>query len=68
GYVKMKDEGRLPIGNYKKDKIKVLNPRVKFNEKYWYLSLGVEIEEKTDIKLTNESVGVDLGIKMQVLI
>ncbi|MGO1044909.1 RNA-guided endonuclease InsQ/TnpB family protein, partial [Clostridioides difficile] len=63
GYVKMKDEGRLPIGNYKKDKIKVLNPRVKFNEKYWYLSLGVEVEEKTDIKLTNESVGVDLGIK-----
>ncbi|MCC0650672.1 transposase [Clostridioides sp. ZZV15-6598] len=63
GYVRMKDEGRLPIGNYKKDKIKVLNPRVKFNEKYWYLSLGVEVEEKTDIKLTNESVGVDLGIK-----
>ncbi|AXU28210.1 TPA: RNA-guided endonuclease InsQ/TnpB family protein [Clostridioides difficile] len=63
GYVKMKDEGRLPIGNYKKDKIKVLNPRVKFNGKYWYLSLAMEVEEKTNIKLTNESVGVDLGIK-----
>lgn len=29
GYVKMKDEDRLPVGNYKKDKIKVLNPRIK---------------------------------------
>lgn len=41
GYVKMKDEGRLPVGNYKKDKIKVLNPRVKFNGKFWYLSLAL---------------------------
>ena len=31
GYVRMKDEGRLPVGNYKKDKIKVTNPRVKHN-------------------------------------
>ncbi|WP_413894763.1 RNA-guided endonuclease InsQ/TnpB family protein [Clostridioides sp. ZZV14-6105] len=43
--------------------MKVLNPRVKFNGKYWYLSLAMEVEEQTDIKLTNESVGVDLGIK-----
>ena len=42
GFVKMKDEGRLPIGNYKKDKIKVTNPRVKYNGRYWYLSLGFE--------------------------
>ncbi len=63
GYVKMKDEGRLPIGNYKKDKIKVLNPRVKFNGKFWCLSLALEVKDATKEELTNVSIGVDLGIK-----
>lgn len=63
GYVKMKDEGRLPVGNYKKDKIKVLNPRIKFNGKFWYLSLALEVEDELNNKLTDVSVGVDLGIK-----
>ena len=34
GFIKMKDEDELPIGNYKKDKIKVLNPRIKYNGKF----------------------------------
>lgn len=63
GYVKMKDEGRLPVGNYKKDKVKVLNPRVKFNGKFWYLSLALEVENETDIELTDVSIGIDLGVK-----
>ncbi|MBM7614489.1 RNA-guided endonuclease InsQ/TnpB family protein [Alkaliphilus hydrothermalis] len=63
GYVKIKDEGRLPVGNYKKDKIKVTNPRIKHNGRYWYLSLGLEIENNEPIELTGESIGVDLGIK-----
>lgn len=63
GYVKMKDEGRLPIGNYKKNKIKVLNPRIKFNGKFWCVSLALEVEDKADTGLTDESIGVDLGIK-----
>ena len=63
GYVKMKDEGRLPVGNYKKDKIKVLNPRIKHNGKFCYLSLALEVEDKTKEELINVSVGVDLGIK-----
>ena len=63
GYIKMSDENRLPKGNYKKDKIKVYNPRIKFNGVYWYLSLGIEYEKQT-IKLNeNLSVGIDLGIK-----
>ncbi|MBN3371783.1 transposase [Clostridium botulinum] len=63
GYVKMKDEGRLPVGKYKKDKIKVLNPRVKHNGHYWYLSVGVECKNNDVNLLTTESIGVDLGIK-----
>lgn len=63
GYVRMKDEGRLPIGNYKKEKIKVLNPRIKYNGKFWYLSLALEVEDTTKEELSNGSIGVDLGIK-----
>ena len=63
GYVRMKDEGRLPVGNYKRDKIKVLNPRIKYNGKYWCLSVCYEVENTIDEKLTDMSVGVDLGIK-----
>ena len=63
GFVKMKDDHRLPTGNYKKDKINVYNPRIKFNGKFWYLTLGVDIEDNADTSLTNISVGVDLGIK-----
>lgn len=63
GYVKMRDEGRLPVGNYKKDKIKVLNPRIKYNGKYWYLSLAIECDDMNKCELTGESIGVDLGIK-----
>lgn len=63
GKVKMSDEGRLPQGNYKKDKIKVCNPRVKYNGRYWYLSLGVEsIFQKTELN-KDLSIGIDLGIK-----
>lgn len=63
GYVKMKDEGRLPVGNYKKDKIKVLNPRIKYNGKFWYLSLALEVEDETKTEFTDVSVGIDLGVK-----
>ncbi|MGL5245840.1 MAG: RNA-guided endonuclease InsQ/TnpB family protein [Sarcina sp.] len=62
GLVKMKDEGRLPKGNYKKDKIKVTNPRIKYNGKYWCLSLGIEADE-SKVELTNEIIGIDLGVK-----
>ncbi|MGY3725149.1 putative transposase [Granulicatella balaenopterae] len=63
GYVKMKDEGRLPVGNYKKDKIKVLNPRIKHNGKFWYLTVAFECENNQAPELTGESIGIDLGIK-----
>lgn len=63
GKVKYQDEGRLPRGNYKKEKIKVTNPRIKHNGKYWYLSLGFEHQEEKYENLTDVSLGIDLGIK-----
>ena len=41
---------------------KYTNPRVSFDGKYWYVSVGIEIENKA-IKLTDESIGIDIGIK-----
>jgi putative transposase len=63
GLVKMNDENRLPQGNYRKDKISVYNPRIKFNGRYWYLSLGLEYENQPLELDENLSVGIDLGIK-----
>lgn len=42
--------------------IKYTNPRVSFDGKYWYLSVGTEIENPK-IELTGESIGIDVGIK-----
>lgn len=41
---------------------KYYNPRVKFDGKYWYLSVGIEVEpiEQT---LDNRTIGIDVGIK-----
>lgn len=62
GLVKMSDEGRLPKGNYKKDKIKVTNPRIKHNGRYWVLTLGIEVKSEP-VELTNVSLGIDVGVK-----
>lgn len=58
----MSDEGRLPKGNYKKDKIKVTNPRIKHNGRYWILTLGIEVKDEP-VELTNVSLGIDVGVK-----
>ena len=39
------------------------NPRIAFDGKYWYISVGMQKEKPTNIKLTNTSLGIDLGIK-----
>ena len=38
------------------------NPRISFDGKYWYLSIGIEIKNY-NVALTNEVLGIDLGIK-----
>lgn len=57
GYVKTSEPlPKLPQG------AKYKNPRITFDGKYWYLSVGHEIDV-IDSTLTPESVGVDVGIK-----
>ncbi|MCC2454529.1 RNA-guided endonuclease InsQ/TnpB family protein [Bacillus cereus] len=54
GWVKTSE--KLPVG------VKYSNPRVSFDGKYWYLSVGIE-QEFTKEKLTAVSLGIDIGIK-----
>lgn len=42
--------------------VKYTNPRLSFDGKYWYISVGVE-KENPIVKLTDESIGIDVGIK-----
>ncbi|WP_053955506.1 RNA-guided endonuclease InsQ/TnpB family protein [Inediibacterium massiliense] len=42
--------------------VKYTNPRVSFDGKYWYVSVSIENENHV-IELTDESIGIDVGIK-----
>ena len=39
------------------------NPRISYDGKYWYLSFCYEVQERQNIKLSNDIIGIDLGIK-----
>lgn len=41
---------------------KYTNPRISFDGKYWYLSVGIEANPPK-VELTDESIGIDVGIK-----
>lgn len=41
---------------------KYSNPRISHDGKYWYISLGIEVEND-NTELTTESIGIDVGIK-----
>ena len=51
----MQTAEQIPVG------VKYCNPRVSFDGKYWYLSVGIEQTFKKE-KLTDEIIGIDLGI------
>ena len=42
--------------------VKYSNPRISFDGKYWYISVGIE-RELSKVKLTDESIGIDVGVK-----
>ena len=54
GWIKTNEQ--LPIG------VKYSNPRISYDNKYWYLSVGIEQEEIQE-ELTDVSLGIDLGLK-----
>jgi len=42
--------------------VKYNNPRVTYDNKYWYISVGIEVDKKQE-ELTDISLGIDLGLK-----
>ena len=42
---------------------KYSNPRISYDGKYWYLSIGYEINEPSEPELNGSSIGIDLGVK-----
>lgn len=54
GWIKTNEQ--LPIG------VKYSNPRISYDNKYWYISVGIEQEEIQE-ELTEVSLGIDLGLK-----
>src|SRR5574344_822103 len=42
--------------------VKYMNPRIKFDGKYWYLTVGIETSEQ-EKELTDNILGIDVGIK-----
>ncbi|MCX7951262.1 MAG: transposase, partial [Clostridiales bacterium] len=59
-WIKLAETNRIPIGK----SIKYSNPRVTFDGLNWWLSVGVDVQEKeeTEDSLT-DGIGIDLGVK-----
>ena len=55
GWIKTAEQ--IPIG------VKYTNPRISFDGKYWFISVGIE-EEKSIVELTTNSIGIDVGVKV----
>ena len=55
-WIKLCEKGRIPPNT------KYVNPRFTYDGLYWYVSVGIEIPNSTDIPI-NEGIGIDLGIK-----
>lgn len=55
-WIKLSEKGRIPTDT------KYLNPRITFDGIHWYVSVGVEVPDKTT-EPTNDGIGIDLGIK-----
>ena len=53
GWIKTAEQ--LPICKY-------YNPRITYDNKYWYISVGIDIELEKQ-QLSNISLGIDLGLK-----
>ncbi|MDY6079702.1 MAG: transposase, partial [Ezakiella sp.] len=55
-WIKLCEKGRIPTN------CKYMNPRFTYDGLYWYVSVGIEVDDNTELPL-NEGIGIDLGIK-----
>lgn len=55
-WIRLCEKGRIPTD------CKYMNPRFTCDGLYWYISVGIEVDDNTILPL-NDGVGIDLGIK-----
>ena len=55
-WIKLCEKGRIPTN------CKYMNPRFTYDGLYWYVSVGIEVDED-NVLPSNEGIGIDLGIK-----
>ena len=55
-WIKLCEKEKIPTD------CKYLNPRFTYNRLYWYVSVGIELDDNTTLP-SNEGIGIDLGIK-----
>ena len=55
-WIKLCEKGRIPTN------CKYMNPRFTYDGLYWYVSVGIEVDENNTLP-SNEGIGIDLGIK-----
>ena len=55
-WIKLCEKGRIPTD------CKCMNPRFTYDGLYWYVSVGIEVDNNTTLP-SNEGIGIDLGIK-----
>ena len=57
GHVKTKESlPKIPKGE------KYVNPRITYDGKFWFLSVGYKVETE-QVKLTDNKIGIDIGLK-----
>ena len=56
GWINLSEKSRIP------EDAKYSNPRVSFDGIHWYISVGID-NEPDNVELSNESVGIDVGVK-----
>ena len=54
--VKLAEHNKIPTDT------KYFNPRITFDGLHWWISVGIECEESTELP-TNQGIGIDIGIK-----
>ena len=55
-WIKLCEKEKIPTD------CKYLNPRFTYNGLYWYVSVGIEVDDNNTV-LSNGGIGIDLGIK-----
>lgn len=56
-WFRLAEHGRIPLD------AKYCSPRVSFDGLHWFLTVGIEAEDKAPAESTHDGIGIDLGVK-----